>query len=43
MATTKKEVWSAKSIGSGTFQITKPKRKAKKQHAARVRNRRRAR
>ncbi len=37
------ELWSAKNIGSGTFQITKPKRNRKKQHAARVRNKRRAR
>jgi hypothetical protein len=36
-------VWSAKSIGSGTFHISKPDRKPKKQHAARVRNVRRAR
>ena len=38
-----KQLWAAKNIGSGTFQITKPKRKRKKLLAARVRNRRRAR
>jgi hypothetical protein len=39
----KPEIWSARTIGSGTFIISKPKRNAKKQHAARVRNKRRAR
>ena len=39
----KNPVWSAKNIGSGTFHISKPKRKPKKQRAARIRNRRRAR
>jgi len=43
MANKTNAVWSAKAIGSGTFQISKPKRKSKKQHAARVRNKRRAR
>lgn len=38
-----KQVWASKNIGSGTFLITKPKRKRKKLHAARVRNKRRAR
>ena len=39
----KKKAWSAKGVGSGTFIISKPKRKYAKQRAARVRNKRRAR
>jgi hypothetical protein len=38
-----KQVWSSKNIGSGTFHITKPKRKKAKLRAARLKNRRRAR
>jgi hypothetical protein len=35
--------WSARNAGSGTFIISKPKRKRSKLRAARVRNKRRAR
>lgn len=38
-----KQLWSAKNIGSGTFQITKPKRKKAKLRATRLKNRRRGR
>jgi len=35
--------WSARGVGSGTFHISKPKRKPAKLRAARLKNRRRAR
>ena len=38
-----KQLWSAKNIGSGTFHITKPKRKKAKLRATRIKNRRRGR
>ena len=38
-----KQLWSSKNIGSGTFQITKPKRKKSKLRATRLKNRRRGR
>ena len=36
-------LWQAKNVGSGTFIITKPKRKKTKLRAMRVKNKRRAR
>ncbi len=36
-----KKLYEAEYMGSGTFKITKPKRKAKKQRQTRVKNRRR--
>ena len=39
----KNAVWSARNIGSGTFHITKPKRKPAKLRASRLKNIRRAR
>lgn len=38
-----KNLWEAKSAGSGNFSITKPKRKKAKMRASRVKNVRRAR
>jgi hypothetical protein len=39
----KQALWSSKNIGSGTFHITKPKRKKAKLRATRIKNRRRGR
>jgi hypothetical protein len=36
-----KKLYQAEYMGSGTFRITKPKRKAKKQRQTRVKNRQR--
>ncbi len=38
-----KKTWSAKGMGSGTFLISKPKRKKTKLRQSRVKNKRRAR
>ena len=43
MAQEPNKTWQAKSMGSGTFLISKPKRKKAKLRASRVRNKRRAR
>ncbi len=43
MAQDQGKAWQAKNMGSGNFLISKPKRKATKLRAARVRNVRRAR
>ena len=43
MAEETKKTWQAKSMGGGTFLISKPKRKKAKLRASRVRNKRRAR
>ena len=43
MAKDPSKIWQAKSMGSGTFIISKPKRKKAKQRATRVKNVRRAR
>ncbi len=43
MAQKSNKTWQAKNMGSGTFLISKPKRKKAKLHASRVRNKRRAR
>ena len=37
------QLWQAKSVGSGTFLISKPKRKKAKLRATRLKNKRRAR
>ncbi len=37
------KIWQAKNVGSGTFIISKPKRKYPKLRASRVKNKRRAR
>jgi len=39
----KKKTWSARNLGSGTFAISKPKRKKTKLRQTRVKNVRRAR
>lgn len=43
MARDPNQVWQAKNVGSGTFLISKPKRKRTKLRASRVKNKRRAR
>ena len=43
MAQDPAKLWQAKNLGSGTFVISKPKRKASKLRASRVKNKRRAR
>ena len=43
MAQEKPKPWTARNLGSGTFVISKPKRKYAKQRAARVKNKRRGR
>lgn len=43
MAEEKKQPWQTKNVGSGTFIISKPKRKAAKLRTTRLKNKRRAR
>ena len=43
MAEETNKTWQAKNMGSGTFLISKPKRKKAKLRASRVKNKRRAR
>ena len=43
MAQDPRMVWQAKNVGSGTFIISKPKRKEAKLRASRLKNKRRAR
>lgn len=43
MAQDPTKLWQAKNVGSGTFIISKPKRKTTKLRASRVKNKRRAR
>ncbi len=43
MAQNPEQVWQAKNVGSGTFIISKPKRKEHKLRASRLKNKRRAR
>lgn len=43
MADEPKKVWQAKNLGSGTFAISKPKRKENKKRATRIKNKRRGR
>lgn len=43
MAEEKAQPWSARNVGSGTFIISKPKRKKAKLRRMRVKNKRRAR
>jgi hypothetical protein len=43
MAEEPAKLWQAKNVGSGAFIISKPKRKAGKLRASRVKNKRRAR
>ena len=43
MAEEQGKTWQAKNVGSGTFLISKPKRKYPKLRASRLKNKRRAR
>ncbi len=43
MAQDPSKLWQAKNVGSGTFLISKPKRKRAKLRATRLKNKRRAR
>ncbi len=43
MAQDPTKLWQAKNVGSGTFLISKPKRKMTKLRASRVKNKRRGR